>query len=164
MVDGKIIKGIAGFYYIYVEGRGIYECRARGVFRNQKIKPLVGDNVKMEILDETDREGNLVEILERKSELIRPAVANVDQALVVFAAAKPRPNLQLLDRFLISMDRLELPTIVCFNKKDEVTEGELERLRRIYAGCKSPLLFICARSGEGVEELRRLHRGRVAAE
>lgn len=161
MVDGKIIKGIAGFYYIYVEGRGIYECRARGVFRNQKIKPLVGDNVKMEILDETDREGNLVEILERKSELIRPAVANVDQALVVFAAAKPRPNLQLLDRFLISMDRLELPIIVCFNKKDEVTEGELERLRRIYAGCKSPLLFICARSGEGVEELRRLLRGHV---
>ena len=163
MVQGKIIKGIAGFYYIYVEGRGVYECRARGIFRNQKIKPLVGDNVEMEILDEADREGNLVGILERESELIRPAVANIDQALVVFAAAKPKPNLQLLDRFLISMDRMNLPVIICFNKKDEVSDGELDRLRHIYAGCGSPLLFVCARNGEGVEDLRRLLRGHVTA-
>ena len=163
MVQGKIIKGIAGFYYIYVEGRGVYECRARGIFRDQKIKPLVGDNVEMEILDEADREGNLVGILERESELIRPAVANIDQALVVFAAAKPKPNLQLLDRFLISMDRMNLPAIICFNKKDEVSDGELDRLRHIYAGCGSPLLFVCARNGEGVEDLRRLLRGHVTA-
>ncbi len=117
----------------------------------------------MEILDEADREGNLVGILERESELIRPAVANIDQALVVFAAAKPKPNLQLLDRFLISMDRMNLPAIICFNKKDEVSDGELDRLRHIYAGCGSPLLFVCARNGEGVEDLRRLLRGHVTA-
>ena len=163
MVQGKIIKGIGGFYYVYVEGRGVYECRARGIFRNQKVKPLVGDDVEMEILHEEDREGSLERILERRSELIRPAVANVDQALVVFAAASPKPNLLLLDRFLVSMDRMNLPAIICFNKKDEAPEGELERLKSIYAGCRSPLLFICARTGEGVDELRSLLRGHVTA-
>ena len=117
----------------------------------------------MEILDETEHEGNLTGILERKSRLIRPAVANVDQALVVFAAAKPRPSLQLLDRFLIGMDRMDLPAIICFNKTDEADAEELERLRHIYAGCGCPLLFLSARTGEGTEELKKLLRGRTTA-
>ena len=91
-MQGKIIKGIAGFYYVHVGESGIYECKAKGIFRNQKIKPLVGDNVQMTVLDEKDREGSIEEILPRKNELIRPAVANVDQALVIFAAAKPKPG------------------------------------------------------------------------
>ena len=132
MVQGKILKGIASFSYIYVEGRGVYECRARGIFRNQKIKPLVGDNVEMEILDEADREGNLVGILERESELIRPAVANIDQALVVFAAAKPKPNLQVLERFLISTDRMSPPAIICSIQTGEVSDGGRDRLRQIH--------------------------------
>lgn len=161
MMRGKIIKGIAGFYYVYVEGRGMYECKAKGIFRNQKIKPLVGDDVEIEALDEEEKTGNLVRILERKSELIRPAVANVDQALVIFAAAKPKPNLSILDRFLIMMDRQEIHTIICFNKKDEVSEEELQRLRQIYSGCQSRILFTSARKNEGIPELKECLRGHV---
>lgn len=159
MTEGIIIKGIAGFYYVFVENQGIYECKAKGIFRNQKIKPLVGDRVEIEILDEAEKTGNIMEIRERSSELIRPAVANVDQALVIFAAAKPKPNLSLLDRYLIMMDCQGMETIICFNKKDEVSEEETERLARIYSGCKSKVLFLSALNGEGVEELRQLLKG-----
>lgn len=153
------MKGIAGFYYVYVEGCGIYECKAKGAFRNQKIKPLVGDEAEIEILDEAEKTGNMVQILPRKSQLIRPAVANVDQALVIFAAAKPKPNLSLLDRFLIMMDRQDIDTVICFNKKDEAPEEELRRLADIYSGCRSRMVFTSARLEEGVSELRSLLLG-----
>lgn len=80
-MTGRIIKGIAGFYYVYVEGCGVYECKAKGVFRNRKVKPLVGDRVEIQVIDEAEHKGNMEEILPRTSELIRPAVANVDQAM-----------------------------------------------------------------------------------
>lgn len=94
-MQGKIVKGIAGFYYVHVVEFGLYECKAKGVFRKEKIKPLVGDNVEIDILDEAEKKGNIVEVLERKNELIRPAVANIDQALVVFAVTKPKPHFNL---------------------------------------------------------------------
>ena len=84
-MKGKIMKGIAGFYYVNVAGSGLYECKAKGIFRKEKIKPLVGDEVEMEVLDETEKSGNIERILPRRNELIRPAVANIDQALVIFA-------------------------------------------------------------------------------
>lgn len=160
-MTGRIIKGIAGFYYVYVEGCGVYECKAKGVFRNRKMKPLVGDFVEIEVLDEEERTGNMEEILPRKSELIRPAVANIDQAMVIFAAAKPKPNLSLLDRFLISMEQRQVPSLICFNKIDEASEEELQRLKGIYSGCGSRLLFISARHEQGVEEIRELLRGKT---
>lgn len=158
-MQGKIIKGIAGFYYIYMEGFGVYECKAKGIFRNQKIKPLVGDDVEIEILDEEEKSGNIVEILPRKSELIRPAVANIDQALVVFAAAKPKPNLSLLDRFLIMMDRQSISTVICFNKKEEASLEELNRLRSIYTNCKYRVVCISAIFEEGIEEVKEILKG-----
>ena len=91
-MKGKIIKGIAGFYYVHTGKTGIYECKAKGIFRKEKIKPLVGDNVKIDIIDEKEHTGNIKEILPRKNTLIRPAVANIDQAVVIFAAAKPKQN------------------------------------------------------------------------
>ena len=76
-MQGKIVKGIAGFYYVHVVEFGVYECKAKGVFRKEKIKPLVGDNVEIEVLDESEKKGNIVKILPRQNELIRPAVANI---------------------------------------------------------------------------------------
>jgi len=111
-MQGKIIKGIAGFYYVHIAGKGVYECKAKGIFRKNKIKPLVGDDVVIDILDEEKREGNIRDILARKNALIRPAVANVDQAMVIFAISRPAPNLSLLDRFLISMERQNVLTKV----------------------------------------------------
>ena len=97
-MQGKIVKGIAGFYYVHVVESGVYECKAKGIFRKDGVKPLVGDNVEIEVLDEEEKKGNIREILTRKNELIRPAVANIDQALVVFAVTKPKPHFNLLDR------------------------------------------------------------------
>ena len=117
-MQGKIIKGIAGFYYVHVVHSGIYECKAKGIFRNKNIKPLVGDNVEIQILDEAAKTGNIVNIKTRTNELIRPAVANISQALVVFAITNPMPNLNLLDRFLVMMEKHNIDTIICFNKID----------------------------------------------
>ncbi len=160
-MTGKIIKGIAGFYYVYAEGRGVYACRAKGIFRNEKIKPLVGDDVEMEVLDEKDREGTILKIYPRKSALIRPAVANVDQALIIFAIVKPNPNFNLLDRFLIRMERQNLPTVICFNKQDIASEEEKEALRRAYETCGYRVLFVSALENEGLEQVREVLEGRT---
>ena len=125
-MTGKIIKGIAGFYYIHDGVDKVYACKAKGIFRNKKMKPLVGDNVEIDILDETEQEGNITKIYERHNELIRPAVSNVDQALIIFAAKNPKPNYNLLDRFLMMMEKQEVPVIVCFNS----VSGSKEKLSK----------------------------------
>ena len=122
-MTGKIIKGIAGFYYVHDGVSKVYECKAKGVFRNRKIKPLVGDNVEFDVLSEEQSLGNIVEILPRENSLIRPAVANIDQAMIVFAVADPEPNLNLLDRFLVTMEAQNVPVVICFNKTDLGKEG-----------------------------------------
>ena len=160
-MQGKIVRGVAGFYYVNVEGAGIYECKAKGIFRNRKIKPLPGDNVELTVLDDMAMTGNIDEIIERKSELIRPAIANADQAVIVFAAAWPAPNLNLLDRFLVLMEQLGMETIICFNKKDQIEKEAQEALVRIYrnSGCK--VLLISAKQEEGIEELEILLKGKT---
>lgn len=160
-MQGKIIKGIAGFYYVHAAGSGIYECKAKGVFRSQNVKPLVGDNVELSVLDGTEKLGNIERILPRKNALLRPAVANVDQALVIFAAAKPRPNFNLLDRFLISMKHQEVPVIICFNKQDMVTEKELQLLKETYECAGYEIFFTSAVEEKGIEELREILKGKT---
>ncbi len=160
-MQGKIVKGIAGFYYVHVAESGIYECKAKGAFRNQKVKPLVGDNVRLEVLDEEQKKGNIEEILPRKNELIRPAVANIDQALVIFAAAKPKPNFNLLDRFLILMQYQKVPAVVCFNKQDMVDAEELQLLKNTYESAGYPVLFTSAAKQEGIQAVRDLLKGKT---
>lgn len=162
-MQGKIVKGIAGFYYVHVAESGIYECKAKGIFRSQKVKPLVGDNVRLAVLDEEEKTGNIEEILERKNELIRPAVANVDQALVIFAAAKPKPNFNLLDRFLILMEYQQVPAVICFNKQDLATEQELMLLRETYIRGGYEVRFTSAAEEAGIEEIRSLLKGKTTA-
>ena len=159
-MQGKIVKGIAGFYYVNVDGI-LYECKAKGVFRKDNRKPLVGDDVLLEVLDEEKKIGNVTELLPRKSELIRPAVANVDQGMVIFAMTSPAPNLNLLDRFLIMMDRQKLPCLICFNKMD-LDDGKLmETYRSAYEKSGHPLLFISAKEGTGLKELRAFLEGKT---
>ncbi|MCD7825155.1 MAG: ribosome small subunit-dependent GTPase A [Clostridiaceae bacterium] len=160
-MEGKIIRGVAGFYYVHVEGQGILECRAKGIFRNQKIKPLVGDNVRVELLDGEKQLGNLTEIFKRDNCLIRPAVANVDQAVVIFAASYPKPNLNLLDRFLLTMEMQKLPVYICFNKSDEGSREELEDLQRQYDAAGYPVCVTSTISGEGMEQLYVLLEGKT---
>lgn len=169
-MKGKIIKGIAGFYYVHVNdasgnkdrrtGR-VFECRAKGIFRKDKKKPLVGDDVEMEILDEEKAEGSITEIYPRKSELIRPAVANVDQALVIFAVNRPAPNFNLLDRFLITMQLRDLPCIICFNKLDMDENKEAEKIKEIYKTSGYRVILVSAKEQTNMEELKNELKGKT---
>ncbi len=155
MPKGKIIKSIAGFYEVYSDGT-IYRCRAKGVFRALRQKPLVGDDVIFDVTDTVSdpKEGNVKELLQRRSELVRPNVANVDQALLLFAVTSPAPSYNMLDRFLISMQRRNVPIVLCFNKTDLAGEEMLSELKSIYGQCGCRLLFISTKAPETMEELR----------
>jgi ribosome biogenesis GTPase len=150
-LKGKIIKGVGGFYYVNVEADEskediIYECRAKGIFRKNKEKPLPGDDVELkplsEMLPDGYPEGSIIKILERKNSIIRPQVANIDQAMVVFACVYPEPNLNLLDRFLINMERQSIPTVIVFNKNDLVGADKLKELTDTYKNSGYKVLTI----------------------
>ncbi len=158
-MQGKIIKGIAGSYYVYGEDHKLYECKAKGVFRKNNQKPLVGDNVEIDILDEQEQLGNITHIRKRKNALIRPAVANIDRALVIFAAASPKPTFTLLDRFLWMMEKEQIVTGICFNKEDLVEEDDIAHIRAIYEPSGYPLFFVSAKAGVGISEVRDFLKG-----
>lgn len=160
-MQGKIIKGISGFYYVHVPEGDIYECKAKGVFRKDKKKPLVGDDVQLDVLDEEKKLGNIREIFPRHSELIRPAVANVDQALVIFSIVRPQPNFNLLDRFLIMMGQQGIPCIICFNKVDIDKAGDGAVYKEIYGKCGYRTLSVSAGEGRNIDGLKELLRGRI---
>jgi len=161
IMQGKIEKGIAGFYYVHVPQMGVYECKAKGIFRNQKVKPLVGDNVEIVISDQQNRIGTIVSLYPRRNELVRPSVANVDQALVVFAVTDPVPNLNLLDRFLITMEQQNLDTIICFNKKDLADSVQLHQLNDCYAACGYPVIFSSNYTLDGLKEVKKILTGKT---
>jgi len=161
MIKGKIIKGIAGFYYVHVSGKGLYECKAKGIFRNRHEKPLVGDMVELEILDEEKMQGNILSIGDRHNSLQRPLVANVDQALVVFAAADPDPNFHLLDYFLVMMEMNDIPVTICFNKTDLVDKDTIEKYNSIYSKCNYDVLNVCTHTGEGLSVLKEKMKGKT---
>ena len=160
-MQGKIIKGIAGFYYIYAEDGNVYECRAKGIFRKDNFKPLVGDNVEITVLNEEEKEGSVTSILPRRNSLIRPAVANVDQAFLIFAMENPKPNFLLLDRFLIMMKQQEIPAVICFNKKDVGEKEEMEKLYEIYTGCGYRVVLSSTYEGEGMDEIHEILKGKT---
>ncbi|HHU72250.1 MAG TPA: ribosome small subunit-dependent GTPase A [Clostridiales bacterium] len=161
-MKGKIIKGIAGFYYVHSpENNYIYECKPKGIFRKQKIKPLVGDDVEISTEDVPEGSGVITDILPRNNELIRPAVANVDQALVLFAAAEPEPNLNLLDRFLVMMEKQNVRTSICFNKMDIVSNKKMSSLKDIYANCGYDVFASSIINEEGIHEIYEYIKGKT---
>lgn len=162
-MQGKIIKGIAGFYYVHVANCGVYECKAKGVFRNKKIKPLVGDNVEIDVIDENEHTGNINNILDRTNELIRPAVANIDQALVVFALLSPEPNYNLLSRFLVMMDYNDIDTVICFNKTDQADKAVIEKTVKEFEKSGSHIITTSTYTGEGLDELKTILSGKTTA-
>ena len=131
------------------------------IVRKQKIKPLVGDNVEIAVIDEANKLGNVEKILPRKNELIRPAVSNIDMALVIFASAKPDPNFNLLDRFLCMMEYQKVPVTICFNKIDLVDKEKLKEYSRIYEPAGYNVIFTCTKTKEGLGSIRSLLEGKT---
>lgn len=166
-LEGKIFKGIGGFYYVHTP-EGDYECRARGLFRNRKEKPLVGDLVELEPVVDSEKEktGNVVRILPRKNQLIRPEVSNVDQAVVIFALKNPDPSLPLLDRFLINMEEKQIPTVIFFNKSDLLEDSEegkafIDHVREIYTSAGYEVHILNTRSEQYLPEVMAVLRGKT---
>ncbi len=159
-MTGKIIRGIAGFYYVHDEVSRIYECKARGVFRNRDIKPLVGDDAEFDVLDPEEGTGNITDILPRRNAFSRPAVANIDQALVIFALADPAPNLNLLDRFLVSMEVQDIPVIICFTKEDIDRTRKADEYKVIYENAGYKVFVIDAKDGD-ISEITDALKGKT---
>ena len=159
--EGKIIKSLSGFYYVLSDDI-VYQCRARGLFRKQKITPLVGDLVTFEASNETD--GYVIHVHPRKNELVRPPIANVEQALVVFSVKEPDLNLQLLDKFLLHIEANEIDAIICFTKMDLLTSIEreqIEKVANIYQSIGYPVLFLSTQEQTDFTEIKSLLKEKI---
>lgn len=160
-MQGKIVKGIAGFYYVNTPEGIQYECKARGLFRQERAKPLVGDNVVFEATPDEAFKGTITQICSRSSQLIRPAVANVDQAVILFACKDPNPNLNLLDRFLIMMEAQEIPCCIVFTKNDLVDSSVVTQLTNTYANTPYSVADICTKNKDDIRRIHALLKGKT---
>ncbi|MBR5152314.1 MAG: ribosome small subunit-dependent GTPase A [Clostridia bacterium] len=154
--EGRIVKGIGGFYYVDTAD-GILECRARGIFRKEKLIPLVGDLVTISV-DETTGTGAVEEIHPRKNLLIRPPVANVTQMAVVVATANPKPNLYLLDKLIASAEYAGIHPLICWNKTD-LDSGE--DYGELYRNAGFDVLLLSAETGQQVDLLKERLKDQV---
>lgn len=158
-MKGLIVKGIGGFYYVKT-AEGVFQARGRGIFKKEGITLAVGDNVDIEILDDGDGVINSIE--PRKNHFIRPPIANVDSFIVVFAAAKPKPNFTVIDKFLIMAEQNNIEPIICVNKCDLVSESELGEIKEIYQSVY-PVIFASGKTGQGIDQLLHHMEGRRVA-
>ncbi len=148
-MKGIIVKGIAGFYYVKTEEK-IYQCKARGIFKKDRITPYVGDEVHIEKIDENEAVVN--EILPRKNFFIRPPIANVDCFIIVVAAARPDPNPDIIDKFLVMAEKSNTDIIICINKIDLVSNKKKNEIEKIYQNIY-PVINVCGATGEGIEDM-----------
>jgi len=149
-MKGLIVKGIAGFYYVKTDD-AIFECKARGIFKKDGIIPKIGDVVTIEVLQDGNAVINAID--ERKNECIRPPISNVDCFVVVIAAAKPEPNLRVVDRFLVMAEKNKAEAMICVNKTDLADEEKIQTIQEIYENIY-PVVFVSAFSGDGIDALR----------
>ncbi|PLT34255.1 ribosome small subunit-dependent GTPase A [Bacillus sp. V5-8f] len=162
MPEGKIIKALSGFYYV-LDGKETIQCRGRGVFRKNKVTPLVGDYVVYQAENPTD--GYILEIKDRKNELLRPPIANVDQAVLVFSAVEPDFSTALLDRFLVLIEDKEIDPIICISKMDLVPEdqkNELEDYVKDYEAIGYPVLTTSSVTTDGIEQLKPYLQNKIS--
>lgn len=159
MKQGIIIKGIGGFYYVKSNNE-IYECKARGKFRNKKITPLVGDQVMINY-DELTEQGSIEEILDRSVELIRPPVANINQAVIVFAIKNPEPNMVLLDKILVMAEFYHIDIVLCFNKVDLASEEDMDYLRDRYKHTGYKVIFCSTKQDIGLKDIKDVLKDKV---
>jgi len=156
MKKGRLIKGIGGFYYVYVDGL-TYECKARGIFRKRKITPCIGDYVEIEVIDEDKKLGVIEEILDRKNEMIRPAVSNIDQAIIVFSIVRPDINTMLLDRFTVLAESKDLEIVICINKADLIdNDTSIEEIKKIYSNTGYRIISTSTKVESELEDILKL--------
>lgn len=158
MPEGKIIKALSGFYYVKVQDE-IYECKARGKFRKQAFKPLVGDEVEFQV--ENQNEGYILKIKPRKNELVRPPICNIDQALIVVSAKEPDFSTLLLDKFLLMIENLKIKPIICVTKWDLVMQDDpLFQQIESYRKAGYEVYELSSKTGQGIDQIKSLFAGK----
>lgn len=160
--SGRIVKLLGGFYYV-LSGKEVFECRARGLFRKNDIKPVVGDLVDFQVDSLHANKGYILNVHERKNILVRPEVSNIDQLVIVFAVKSPNPNLFLLDTLLLHCDINRIKPLLCFNKVDLVEDSKIDELRGIYEKLGIELLFTSEVKKIGLEELKSKLNNKISA-
>ena len=159
-MKGLITKGIAGFYYVDTP-EGVFQCKARGIFKKEDVTPHVGDYVEMDITDDVDDEGVINEILPRKNVFVRPPVSNIDMLVIVVALEDPEPNTEIIDKLLVIAELAEVEALVVINKSDLKDEDPME-LISIYEHLY-PTMTVSAREKVGLEQLKALMKGKKSA-
>lgn len=157
-MEGIIIKGIGGFYYVKSSDGEIYTCKARGVFRKNKITPLAGDHVEISLTD--GENGSIDSILTRKNYLVRPPVANIDKLFIVSSVCDPSPNTLIIDKTIAVAEVKHITPVLVITKTDM---GEYEKLKDIYNSVGIKVIYVSSVSGEGVEEVKAELAGCVSA-
>ncbi|MCI9085473.1 MAG: ribosome small subunit-dependent GTPase A [Clostridia bacterium] len=155
-MKGTIIKGIGGFYYVKASDN-VYECKARGLFRKKRITPTIGDVVEIETSGE---KGSIVDILDRRSYLVRPPVANIDTMLLVVAAAAPEPSLFLIDKMLVNAEINNIHPVLCINKTDLEKRNDIKKL---YENAGYEVFCVSAEKNKGTDKLKKYLGGRTTA-
>jgi len=156
-MEGIILKGIGGFYYVE-SADGIFECKARGLFRKEGITPLAGDRVEFTKID--DEDGSIDRILERKNFLVRPAVANLDRLFIVTSVCDPAPNYFIIDKTIAAAEDKDIEPVLIITKTDMQDPSEIYD---IYKDCGFPVVIFSAVTGNGADEVKELLKGKISA-
>lgn len=161
MPEGRIVKALSGFYYV-ADGDRVYSCRARGLFKKKgaKVTPLVGDWVVYDVISEED--GYVMEVGERTSELVRPPISNVDQAVLVFSMFKPQFSSLLLDKFLVHTEKAGIDSVIVLSKADHASEEEIAEIVAKYTVIGYRVIPTSKVDQRGVEEVKELLRDRIS--
>lgn len=161
MIEGVIIRGVGGNYYVDI-GNDLIECRARGLFRLKNIKPLVGDKVLIRLTEEDEQQGYIEEIKERTNEMLRPPVANAEQLLIFFAVTNPEPSFLLLDKLLIAAETNNLKPIICFNKSDLATDNHKKEIENIFVNTDYKVVFTSKHDESSLNELKNILKDKLS--
>ena len=156
--QGLLLKGIGGFYYVEAADGNIYECKARGIFRKKKMAPCAGDRVT--IACEEDGTASIEAIAPRRNELIRPPVANIDQLFIVVSVKEPSPSPLIIDKTIAAAENKGIEPVLIISKTDLEDAGWL---CEIYQKAQIPCICISSVTGEGVEQVRALLKGKISA-
>ena len=151
--EGRILKALSGFYYVQCEDE-LVTCRARGNFRNDNITPLVGDNVIIQMSD--NNTGYVIEILERKNELLRPKVANIDYSVIIVSVKDPDFSSKLLNKIICLNENSNVEIIIIFTKLDLLLSEEFENIQRIMNYYKEIGYNVFSNNDEDIDEFKNL--------
>lgn len=163
MLTGKIIKGVGGLYEVVVGGDGIYLCKAKGVMRNKNIKPVIGDICSLEVIDGEKKEGIIFSISERKNEIVRPRVSNVDQIAIIMSIEKPSIDLNLLDKYLVLLENKNYEILICINKTDLQQNDEACEIKNAYENIGYTVFLISALKDEGITAIKEVMEHKTTA-